>query len=93
MTSRWPRGVLAGAVIALVLLAPLVPDEPFHLSGIMLVAGIGMAVIAAVGGVIQAARAQDDEARSEGRWVAGLSVLVVVGVLVALVVRLMSQFS
>ena len=93
MTSRWPRAVLVGAVVSLVVLAPIVPDEPLHLSGVMVVAGIGLAVIAALGGVAQALRAEDIAARAEGRWVAALGVLALVGVLVTLFARLMSQFS
>jgi hypothetical protein len=93
MPTGLGTGLLAASVVALAILAPTVPDEPFHLSGVMVVTGLVLAVFAMAVGLAQSAGANDAGAQSEGKWVAavaGLAILVTLGVLVA---RVMAQVS
>lgn len=80
------------AIVALVVLAPTVPDEPLHLSGVMLTAGTILAVLGLVVGLV-VFRTHEGAPRRAARWAALLSGLAIVGILVSFYVRAMSQLS
>ena len=70
--------------VVLLLAALVVPDEPFHLSGVTLVAGLVLAALALLAGIVGAFASKDAETRQDDRFAAILSlllILVVLGVL------------
>ena len=86
-------GRLLGAAVVLLLAALVVPDEPLHLSGVTLVAGLVLAGVALLVGVVGALASDDPETRADNRLAAILALLVILGVLGALFLRLMMQLS
>jgi hypothetical protein len=86
-------GLLAASIVLLVVLAPTVPDEPLHLSGVMVVAGLASAVLALAVGIAQGLGAKDARVRTRGRWVAGLAVLTILATLGALAAQVLSEVS
>lgn len=85
------RFVVAGFVF-LAVLAPLVPDEPMHLSGVMVVLGLAFAALAFFSGVASGIRSDGSE--RPAAWSAAASgLLLVIGWLGWWVAHLMSQLS
>jgi uncharacterized membrane protein HdeD (DUF308 family) len=93
MPNGLASGLLTASIVALVVLAPTVPDEPLHLSGVMVVTGLVLALLAVGVGIAQSAGADDSSARAQGRWVAVIGALTIVLTLGVLGARLMAQFS
>lgn len=83
--------VVAGTLF-LVVLAPLVPDEPMHLSGVMVVLGLASAVLAFVSGVASAIRSEAS-ARRSSRRAAMCGLFLALGWLAWWVIQLMSQLG
>lgn len=87
-----PWRFVSAAVVFLVVLAPLVPDEPMHLSGVMVVLGLVCAALALLSGVASAIRSDPSERGSA--WLAAASgLLLAVGWLAWWVTNQMSQLS
>ena len=91
MSLPWIFAVTS--IVVLVVFAPLVPDEPFHLSGVMMVVGIAGAFLGLATGI--GFRLSKDPELQEGRPLraALLSGLTLLGVLAWFYVHLMSQLS
>jgi hypothetical protein len=85
-------GLLVSAVV-LLLAALVVPDEPFHLSGVTLVAGLVLAALALLAGIVGAFASNDAETKGDERLAAILALLLILVELGALFIRLMMQFS
>lgn len=91
-TIALPWGfVIAGAVF-LIVLAPLVPDEPMHLSGVMVVLGLASAALAFLSGIAAAVRAEASE-RGRGWLAAACGLFLAMGWLAWWVMKLMSELS
>lgn len=83
--------VVAGTLF-LVVLAPLVPDEPMRLSGVMVVLGLASAALAFVSGVASAVRSEASARRSS--WLAAMcGLFLALGWLAWWVMKLMSQLG
>ncbi|HEV2757129.1 MAG TPA: hypothetical protein VG318_15285 [Actinomycetota bacterium] len=93
MSSRPGTALLASSVAALAVLAPIVPDEPLHLSGVMVVSGIALASAAFVAGSLVVMKSPDAEARSSGKTVMALSALTLLATAVVLLARVAAQLS
>jgi hypothetical protein len=91
-TAEWPWRFVVAAVLFLVVLAPLVPDEPLHLSGVSVVVGLACAALAILSGIASALRAEPSDRRSG--WLAAACGLVLgLGWLAWWVIKLMSELS
>lgn len=83
--------VVAGFVF-LGVLAPLVPDEPMHLSGVMVVLGLASAALALLSGIAFGIGGEGDDRRS-GWAAAACGLLLAVGWLAWWVAKAVSEVS
>lgn len=88
-----PWWFVAAGVMFLVVLAPLVPDEPLHLSGVMVVLGLVCAALALLSGVASAIRSEEGSKRRSAWAAAACGLVLAVGWLAWWVMKLMSQLS
>ncbi|HEX2295508.1 MAG TPA: hypothetical protein VHN37_09395 [Actinomycetota bacterium] len=91
-TLPWPWRFVVAGVAFLAVLAPIAPDEPMHLSGVMVVLGLSSAVLAVLSGLVSAARADATEPRS-ALLAAGCGLLLALGWLAWWVAKLMSDLG
>jgi hypothetical protein len=74
-------------------LAAIVPDEPFHLSGVCLTVGVGAASLGLIVALAQGFSAVDPERRRNARRAAIACGLIVLGMTVYFYADFMSEFS
>jgi hypothetical protein len=93
MNPNLSWSLAVASLVALVALAPIVPDEPFHLSGVMFATGLGLAFAGLVTGIGARWSHNDPALRRRSTWAVLVNALTILGVLLALYIKTMSQFE
>jgi hypothetical protein len=84
---------LAAISTGTLLVALVVPDEPFHLSGVFVSSGLALAGVGLIVALVQSFRETDPAARRSSRWAALWNMLAIMTTFGVLIGRLMSEFS
>jgi hypothetical protein len=89
------RGAWTCFVVSVVglVLAILVPDEPFHLSGVCLTVGVAAAAIGVIAGLAARFGSDDATGRRSARNPALLNAFILLGMAVYFYIDAMSEFS